>query len=84
MKKITQKELLNFAQYVYKISGIHLDKTKGYLLESRLNPLLTSYKLDSYEELLRKSKADASNDLQEHIISAISTNETFFSGPITL
>jgi len=78
MKKITQQELHNFSEYVYKISGIHLDESKGYLLESRLNPLLTSNNLNSYEELLRKAKGDPKKDLQEHIINAISTNETFF------
>ncbi|MBN2280834.1 MAG: protein-glutamate O-methyltransferase CheR [Candidatus Marinimicrobia bacterium] len=78
MKKITQQELHNFSEYVYKISGIHLDETKGYLLESRLNPLLVSYNLDSYEELLRKAITDKTKDLQEHIINAVSTNETFF------
>ncbi len=78
MKKITEQEIKALADYVYKISGIHLDETKGYLLESRLNPLLMAYKLSEYGELLTKAKRDNSKELQEKIIDAISTNETFF------
>ena len=78
MKKITQQELKNFSEYVYKISGIHLDESKGYLLEARLNPLLVTYNFSSYGELLRKAKSDVSKNIQEDIINEISTNETFF------
>jgi chemotaxis protein methyltransferase CheR len=78
MKKITSQEIKEFADYVYKISGIHLDESKGYLLESRLNPLLVSHKLAGYEELLKRAKRDNSKELQGKIIDAISTNETFF------
>ncbi len=78
MKQITQKEIKHFSDYVYKISGIHLDETKGYLLESRLNPLLLSYHLDTYDQLLEKARQDRSGDLRDRIIDAVSTNETFF------
>ncbi len=78
MKKITESEIKAFADYVYQISGIHLDETKGYLLESRLNPLLMAFKLSEYGELLKMAKRDSKKDLQEKIIDAISTNETFF------
>lgn len=78
MIKITEKEIKDFSQYVYQLSGIHLDETKGYLLESRLNPLLTAYNLKGYNELLRMAKSDPSRDLPEKIIDAVTTNETFF------
>lgn len=78
MIKITQQEIVSFSKYVYDISGIHLDESKGYLLESRLNPLLTSYNLSGYHDLLRMAKSDSSKDLQEKIIDAVTTNETFF------
>ena len=78
MIKITPQEITSFSKYVYDISGIHLDETKGYLLESRLNPLLTAYKLSGYNDLLRMARSDTSKDLQEKIIDAVTTNETFF------
>ncbi len=78
MIKISSKEIKDFSDYVYKISGIHLDETKGYLLEARLNPLLTSYNLNDYEQLLKNAKKDSTKDLQEKIIDAVTTNETFF------
>lgn len=61
-----------------EISGIYLDKNKGYLLETRLQPLLKEYSCGTFGELLYRAGSDQSGGLKIKIINAISTNETFF------
>lgn len=53
-----------------------LDESKGYLLESRLRPILQKHDLQSYSELLTKIKFDLK--VKTSVIDAISTNETYF------
>jgi len=82
--KITPDELKVLAQYIYNVSGIHLDQSKAYLLESRLKPLMAEHNLSSYTELYHQAKADASKKLEKAIIDAVTTKETLFfrdSGP---
>ncbi|MFP4049176.1 MAG: CheR family methyltransferase, partial [Desulfovermiculus sp.] len=78
MASITSQEFKTLAKYIYSIAGIYLDDSKGYLIESRLNPLLVAFQLSSFSELYYRAKSDASGELEKHIIDAISTNETFF------
>jgi len=78
MARITADELKTLSKYIYSIAGIYLDESKGYLVESRLNPLLVAFDLASFSELYYQAKTDTSGELERHIIDAISTNETFF------
>lgn len=75
---VTSEEFKTFAQYILEISGIALDVGKEYLLETRLNPLLGKFGCNSYQELLKKAKLDFKKEIENHIIDAISTNETYF------
>jgi chemotaxis protein methyltransferase CheR len=76
--KVTPGEFKDFSKYILDISGIALDVGKEYLLETRLNHLLNRLECKSYSELLRKTKSDFKKDLENEIIDAISTNETYF------
>ena len=78
MKNISDEEVKLFSRYVYEISGIVLDKSKGYLLETRLRPLLRESNIETFADYLQKVKSDPSNRLKQQIVDAISTNETFF------
>ncbi len=78
MEKITNEEIKVFSRYIYEISGIVLDKSKGYLLETRLWPLMREIPCKTFNEFFYKAKADLSGKLKHEIIDAISTNETFF------
>jgi chemotaxis protein methyltransferase CheR len=78
MASITPQELKTLSRYIYSIAGIFLDESKGYLVESRLNPILVAFHLTSFSELYYQAKTDPSKELEKHIIDAISTNETFF------
>ncbi len=75
---VTPEEFKTFAQYVLEISGIALGVGKEYLLETRLSPLLGKFECRSYAELLRRAKTDFKKEIENHIIDAISTNETYF------
>ncbi len=75
---ITRDELTVWSRYVHEISGISLDESKGYLLETRLGGLLRDTGAASFSELYYRAKADLANALRRKIIDAITTNETSF------
>lgn len=76
--KITPEEFALFARYILDISGIALETGKEYLIETRLNPLVNKYGCPSFMDLLKKAKADFKKTIENEIIDAISTNETYF------
>ena len=76
--KVTAEEFKNFSKYILEISGIALTLGKEYLLETRLNPLANKYSCSSYAQLQQKSKTDFKKTIENEIIDAISTNETYF------
>lgn len=78
MSSISEKEIAAFSNYILRVSGIYLDKSKGYLLETRLKVLMDECKVTSYSQLLDKIKADITKNLEKKLVDAISTNETFF------
>ena len=87
MTKISSDEIKLITKYIYDASGIYLDESKKYLLETRLNVLVQEYGCASYLEFLQKAKGDASKTIERKIIDAISTNETLFfrdTGPFQL
>ncbi|MGA2849354.1 MAG: protein-glutamate O-methyltransferase CheR [Terracidiphilus sp.] len=75
---ITREEMPVWSRYIQEICGIHLDDSKGYLVETRLGGLLLEAGAASFSELFYKARADASSKLRGKIIEAITTNETSF------
>jgi len=87
MIKISQEEFKVIAKYIHDISGILLDSSKKYLLETRLSTVAQENGCNSYMELHRKSSRDPSKIIEKKIVDAISTNETLFfrdNGPFEL
>ena len=78
MSLASRDETAAWSAYVYEITGIHLDESKGYLIETRMAGLMRELGAASLSELLRKVKGDTSNVLRGKIIDAITTNETSF------
>ena len=76
--RINPDEVQLFSRYVYGISGINIEASKAYLIETRLGRILESENCNSYSEFYQKAKADASKNLEKKIIDAITTNETLF------
>ena len=78
MIKVTTDDIKAISKYILDISGIDLDESKAYLIETRLGNLIKEYECSSYRELCNNAKIDSSKTLENRIIDAISTNETLF------
>lgn len=78
MISITPEEILLLSKYVFDISGIKLDPQKGYLLESRFQPLISEFHCNSFRELYEKARSDRTGAVMNRMIDAITTNETYF------
>ena len=78
MVKIQPDEIGLLSKYIYDISGIHIDITKAYLLETRLGKLLETENCATYKDLYYAAKNDRLNKLEQKIIDAITTNETLY------
>jgi chemotaxis protein methyltransferase CheR len=76
--KINLQEIEVLSKYIYGISGIYIDASKAYLLETRLGKIAESQGCRSYSELLQKARSDLSKTIEKDIIDAITTNETLF------
>ncbi len=75
---ISADELDIVARVVRDLTGITLDATKSYLIESRLERFLKSEHCKSYSELARRVQSMPGSALQTEFIDAITTNETLF------
>jgi chemotaxis protein methyltransferase CheR len=75
---ITRDEMPVWFRYIKEICGIHLDDSKGYLVETRLGSLLSEAGASNFSELFYKVQADTSRKLRSKVIEAITTNETSF------
>ena len=87
MIKIKPDEIKPLSTYIYNISGISIDASKAYLLETRFGKLLEEEGCQSYGEFYHKAKSDPKRELETKIINAITTNETLFfrdTGPFEL
>ena len=78
MIKITPKEYQTFCKYVYGICGITLAPNQSYLIETRLAPIMKRLECSSFNDFYNKSRADRLKKLEQEIIDAITTNETYF------
>ncbi len=78
MIKVTADDLKIISKYILDISGIQLDESKSYLIETRLSGLVKEYQCASYRELCTRAQIDSSQTIESKIIDAISTHETLF------
>lgn len=76
--KISPAEIQLLSKHIHGLTGINIEPSKAYLLETRLGKLLENEKCDSYSAFYHKAKADGSKRLDMQIIDAITTNETLF------
>jgi chemotaxis protein methyltransferase CheR len=65
-------------RHVYNASGIVLDASKHYLIDSRLTPLLRIERLESLDDLCQQLRTNASSPLSRRVVEAMTTNETLF------
>jgi chemotaxis protein methyltransferase CheR len=74
---ITRDELGAWSRFIHEICGVHLDESKGYLIETRLSRLARESGAGSLSELYYRARTN-SNGLRQKIIDAVTTNETSF------
>jgi chemotaxis protein methyltransferase CheR len=78
MVKIKPEEIRVLSNYIYSVSGISIDASKAYLLETRFGKIVEEEGFKSYSELYHKAKSDPRKVLEKKLINAITTNETLF------
>lgn len=61
-----------------KETGMIIGPEKGYLIETRLSPLVRQHQLNGIDELADKSKNPIYYNIKQEIIDALTTNETTF------
>jgi chemotaxis protein methyltransferase CheR len=76
--RLEPHELSLWSSYIYSITRISLDPSKGYLVETRFASLMRDTGSRTYKELLDKVLADSTGGLKRSVIGAITTNETSF------
>jgi chemotaxis protein methyltransferase CheR len=76
--RVKSDEIQLFSKFIYEVSGIHIEASKAYLLETRLGRILESENCRSYSEFYHKIRRDSSKVLEKKVIDAITTNETLF------
>ena len=73
-RQISATEYNDFRVFLEKACGIVLGDNKQYLLTSRLNRLMNSEGIDSFDLLVKKIKVN--RPLRDQILDAMTTNET--------
>lgn len=76
MITITPKEVVLFAEFIHAHTGIVLNSTKAYLLESRLGPMLEESGASNFTDFFYASYR--SSEWVSRVVDAISTHETSF------
>ena len=71
-------EISRLCQLVNELSGIQWDATKGYLIETRLVPLLKAFGFANFRQLVEGVRRGHNPDLRRAFIDAITTRETLF------
>lgn len=64
--------------FVYKKAAIVLDVDKDYLVDSRLRPLAKSWSDGDMEKMVQLLKSGSDRRLENDIVEALTTNETYF------
>jgi chemotaxis protein methyltransferase CheR len=78
VRPISADELALWSAYVKKISGIVLDETKGYLIETRLSDLARETAVETWHDLYVRTQNDPAGQLRRKVVDAITTGETSF------
>ncbi len=73
-----QEEFLFFCDFIKKKAGIHLDNSKEYLVQARLDDVSKSLGCPTFTDFYRRVKFNSTPDLTDKIIEAMTTPETCF------
>lgn len=73
---LTAWETVAFTRFIHELTGMVLDRSKTYLVETRLGGLLSALGCGTYSELFYKVRNDAA--LKNTVIDRITTQDTGF------
>ncbi len=76
--ELAPRTFLELAAIIRHESGIALADDKSYLVRHRLEPLVRSEGLDSFDRLAQRLRARGANGLRNAVIDAITVKETRF------
>lgn len=76
--QLTSDEMCSLVDLAEELCGLYLDDSKGYLVESRLQSLVTKYGCATYREFVDLARQTSSQPVRDEIVDAITTNETLF------
>ena len=79
MMAISDSEFAALRQLIYKRFGINLTEQKRSLLVGRLQKMLRSNKIGTFEDYYRYVEKDSSGKAASDLINLISTNYTYFN-----
>lgn len=75
---VSDMQYHRFAAYLQEKSGIVLGENKQYLVNSRLNSLLSTFRCGSIDELLTRCMDGRDDKVSEAVLNAMTTNETLW------
>lgn len=80
--RLTQEASSKLRDYIREACGIDVPPEKNYLIESRLGPIVQAQRLGTFEDLhaalVAAPQSTESSQLKNQVLSAITTNETYF------
>ncbi|MFN0264564.1 CheR family methyltransferase [Tepidamorphus sp. 3E244] len=75
---MTPADFAFFQTFLKQRSGLALAADKEYLLESRLKPILRRNSIEDIGEVARELRAGRNRALENAVVEAMTTNESFF------
>lgn len=76
--ELSRESLQELTRLIHRLSGLVIGDNKAYLVRHRLEPVVRSCGLDSFEGFVQRLQSRAGSDLHDAIIEAITTKETSF------
>ena len=71
-------EIPDLTAVIHSLTGVVLDASKAYLINSRLGPLLAVNGIATFADLTRRLRQGLDRRLATAVIDAITTQETYF------
>ncbi len=76
--ELSRCEFDNLSKYIHSKCGIVIKDEKTYLIHQRLEPVVNSLGFNNFTELYLNIANNCTTNLQDKVITAITTNETSF------
>lgn len=77
-RELNDSSYNTFKTFLEQQCGIVLGDSKQYLVKSRLAPLMTTFNIDSLNDLITKTLSPIERPLRAAVIDAMTTNETLW------